>query len=186
MSRAVSIARALVSASAIVFVACEREARRFDDGAALNAFTPNAASKLYAGGSASAFDNPTLELAVSKGQRYQQNAWAVNEGKRWFTWFNCVGCHGQGGGGSGPALMDEHWIYGGGVADIAHSIVFGRPNGMPSYGGKLTQQQVFEIAAYVRSLSGSLPMDVASGRNDNMNVKNPEAMTPGPRTESPR
>ncbi|HYJ45479.1 MAG TPA: c-type cytochrome, partial [Pyrinomonadaceae bacterium] len=43
---------------------------------------------------------------------YEENAYAMNEGKRLFTWFNCVGCHAHGGGGIGPALMDDKWIYG--------------------------------------------------------------------------
>ena len=31
---------------------------------------------------------------------YQENAWGMAEGKRLFSFFNCVGCHANGGGGS--------------------------------------------------------------------------------------
>src|ERR1044072_7928876 len=43
---------------------------------------------------------------------YEENAYAVAQGRRLFTCFNCAGCHSQGGGGMGPALMDDKWIYG--------------------------------------------------------------------------
>src|SRR5690348_13946358 len=41
-----------------------------------------------------------------------QRAYDTNEGKRLFTQYNCAGCHFNGGGGIGPALMDAQWIYG--------------------------------------------------------------------------
>ena len=44
---------------------------------------------------------------------------------------NCVGCHCHGGGGMGPALMDDQWRYGGRIDQIAATIAEGRPNGMP-------------------------------------------------------
>ena len=33
-------------------------------------------------------------------------------GRRLYDAFNCVGCHAHGGGGIGPPLMDDKWIYG--------------------------------------------------------------------------
>lgn len=33
---------------------------------------------------------------------YEENAFALSEGKRLFLAFNCVGCHANGGGGMGP------------------------------------------------------------------------------------
>jgi len=175
--------RILIACAIPAAAGCEREARRFDDGAAMSALSPRADALLTAGGVPSALEGGHRELAIAQGERYQHNAWAISEGKRWFSWFNCIGCHGEGGGGSGPPLMDATWIYGESVADIATTIVHGRPNGMPAYGGKLTQQQVFQLAAYVRSLSGSVPMHVAPGRRDSMSVKNPEVMKPGVRNE---
>lgn len=78
---------------------------------------------------------------------------AVAEGKRYYAWFNCVGCHGAIGGGSiGPPLADEAWIYGGEPEQIFASIVQGRPNGMPSYGGHLSDDVVWKLVAYVQTL----------------------------------
>ena len=107
----------------------------------------------------------------------EENAFAVSEGKRLFAWFNCVGCHASGGGGSGPALMDDKWIYGSEPAQIFSTIMEGRPNGMPAFRGKIVETQVWQIVAYIRSLSGLLPKDVASGRNDEMRAKPDEQST---------
>jgi cytochrome c oxidase cbb3-type subunit 3 len=105
---------------------------------------------------------------------YEENAVALNDGKRLFQWFNCVGCHAQGGGGMGPPLMDEQWIYGSEPDQIFATIVEGRPNGMPSFRGKIPDYQVWQLAGYVRSLSRQVAKDVAPGRNDSMSTKKPE------------
>jgi cytochrome c oxidase cbb3-type subunit 3 len=109
---------------------------------------------------------------------YDGNAWAVSEGKRLYASMNCKGCHANGGGGMGPALMDDTWIYGVEPEQIYHSIVDGRPNGMPSWHDQLTEQQVWQLVAYVRSLSGLIPKDVRPGRDDHMMSKPPEQQTP--------
>jgi cytochrome c oxidase cbb3-type subunit 3 len=80
--------------------------------------------------------------AAPMGERYERSAWHVSEGKRLYTWFNCVGCHAHGGGGMGPALMDDKWIYGGEIQQIAATILQGRPNGMPSFRGRIPEEQV--------------------------------------------
>jgi cytochrome c oxidase cbb3-type subunit 3 len=102
----------------------------------------------------------------------------VSEGKRLYNQMNCVGCHFQGGGGIGPPLMDAEWIYGSAGRNIFETIVEGRPNGMPSFRGKLGDAQVWQLVAYVRSMSGLLAKDVASGRNDDMQVRSQEQSTP--------
>ena len=105
---------------------------------------------------------------------YEENAYAMDEGKRLFTWFNCVGCHANGGGGMGPALMDDKWIYGSQPEQVVSTIVEGRPNGMPSFRGKIPDYQVWQLAAYVRSMSGQVSTTAAPGRNDDMNTGPPE------------
>lgn len=78
---------------------------------------------------------------------------ALVQGRQLFTSFNCAGCHGSaGGGGIGPPLADDDWIYGGSDAQIYATIVQGRPNGMPAFGPMLTGEAVWKVAAYVRSL----------------------------------
>jgi cytochrome c oxidase cbb3-type subunit III len=102
---------------------------------------------------------------------YDNNAYAMNEGKRLFEWFNCVGCHAHGGGGMGPALMDDEWIYGSDPAQIFNTIWEGRPNGMPSFAGKVQTQQIWQLVSYVRSLNALVRKDAAPGRDDHLNVK---------------
>lgn len=91
---------------------------------------------------------------------YYDNAEAVNTGMRLYSQYNCSGCHSNGGGGMGPSLMDDEWIYGGRLEQIHETLVEGRPNGMPSWGGKIPDEQLWQIAAYVRSMS--LPQTLAA------------------------
>jgi cytochrome c oxidase cbb3-type subunit III len=102
----------------------------------------------------------------------------VNEGKRLYKWFNCNGCHANGGGDVGPALMDDKWIYGADAANIFQTIMEGRPNGMPSFRDKIPAQQAWQIVAYVRSMSGLVPFYARPGRSDALQSKTPEIMTP--------
>jgi cytochrome c oxidase cbb3-type subunit 3 len=148
------------------FLSCEREERGF------RVETPNAErinskrlSNLQAG-------QPTQDTPVKN--EYEENAYALSEGKRLFSQMNCTGCHAHGGGGMGPALMDSTWIYGSQPDQIFSTIVEGRPNGMPSFRGKLPDYQIWQLAAYVRSLSGQVPFDVAPSRDDDMQYKKPE------------
>jgi cytochrome c oxidase cbb3-type subunit 3 len=76
--------------------------------------------------------------------------------------------------------MDDQWIYGSQPENIFETIVEGRPNGMPAFRRKLTTDQVWQLVAYVRSMSGLLPKDVASGRNDDMQVRPQEQSTGKP------
>jgi cytochrome c oxidase cbb3-type subunit 3 len=109
---------------------------------------------------------------------YQESAYAVSEGQRLYEQYNCVGCHAHGGGGMGPPLMDNYWIYGSEPQNIFTTIMQGRPNGMPSFRNRIPEYQAWEIAAYVRSLSGLLPNDVAPSRSDEMKVKPSESSMP--------
>lgn len=101
---------------------------------------------------------------------YYDNVKAVFDGKRLYQQYNCSGCHSNGGGGMAPSLMDDQWIYGGRLEQIHQTLVEGRPNGMPAWGGKIPDEQLWEIAAYVRSLS--LPQTIA-GIRDNTPGQNP-------------
>jgi cytochrome c oxidase cbb3-type subunit 3 len=95
-----------------------------------------------------------------RAKPYYNNAEAVQRGMRLYNQFNCVGCHFNGGGGIGPPLMDDEWIYGGRLDQIFNSIYQGRPHGMPAWGGKIPEQQIWEISTYVRSMS--LPATLAA------------------------
>jgi cytochrome c oxidase cbb3-type subunit 3 len=48
---------------------------------------------------------------------------------------------------------------------------------MPTFRGKIPDEQLREIAAYVRSLSGQAPKAAAPGRDDHMSGKPAESST---------
>jgi cytochrome c oxidase cbb3-type subunit 3 len=118
---------------------------------------------------------------------YERNAQALATGKRLFTWYNCNGCHASGGGGSGPALMDDVWIYGSEPMTIYLTIYDGRPNGMPGFGGRIPENQIWQLVAYVRSLAGLGSRDAAPNRDDAMLGHPPEAQLDAqkPQTATP-
>lgn len=124
--------------------------------------------------------NPGANLIPTppSSNMYQESAYAVSEGQKLFEEYNCVGCHAHGGGGIGPPLMDRNWIYGSEPGNIFATITQGRPNGMPSFRNRIPEYQVWELAAYVRSLAGLLPKGVSPNRPDEMNVKPSESSTP--------
>lgn len=156
-------------AACVLLAGCKREHRVFDPGASASQIANGVAlNPVHAGG---APPPPSIS-------KYEQSAYAVSEGKRLYSSYNCVGCHAQGGGAIGPALMDDEWIYGSEPQQIFSTIVQGRPNGMPSFAGKIPEYQVWELVAYVRSLSGQLPPDVAPSRSDHMPVAKAEQARP--------
>jgi cytochrome c oxidase cbb3-type subunit 3 len=109
-----------------------------------------------------------LPLLDARALSYERNASAISEGQRLYNWMNCSGCHFHGGGGMGVALMDDKWRYGGRIEEIYATIVQGRPNGMPAFKDKIPEAQVWEIAAFVRSMSGNADKLAAPTRADEM------------------
>src|SRR5436190_4406130 len=83
-----------------------------------------------------------------------QSAEALQRGMRYFIAFNCIGCHADnGGGGMGPALSNSNFIYGGDAANIYLSIYQGRPNGMPAWGAAIPATAIWDLVAYIGSIS---------------------------------
>jgi cytochrome c oxidase cbb3-type subunit III len=79
---------------------------------------------------------------------------SADRGRQYFDNFNCIGCHApNGGGGMGPSLSNDTWIYGSRPANIYLTIVQGRPNGMPSFGNMLSDQIVWDLVSYVQSIA---------------------------------
>jgi cytochrome c oxidase cbb3-type subunit 3 len=167
---------------------CTREERRFSELAPLSSpATSRAHSGLQPAFTSRDGELPRNARVPSSGL-YDENAWSINEGKHLFTALNCNGCHGQGGGGEGPPLMDPRWRYGSEPGNVFASIVEGRPNGMPSFRGKLSQQQVWQLVSYVRALTGIVALDAQPCRSDTLSGRPPEAMLkhrgpPPPRPE---
>lgn len=78
---------------------------------------------------------------------------ALQDGRRLFNWYNCSGCHGgHAGGGMGPSLRDPVWLYGNRDDQIFDSIAEGRSKGMPAWGSKIPEQQIWELVAYIKSM----------------------------------
>ena len=79
---------------------------------------------------------------------------AAARGMRDFDAFNCSGCHAPDGGGAmGPSLSNDLWIYRSSPANIYLTIVQGRPAGMPAFGAMLPDRTVWELVAYIQSIS---------------------------------
>jgi cytochrome c oxidase cbb3-type subunit 3 len=161
-------ARFALALLAAMSCGCERESREFhqlppavaaSDAIQLSALQPGVPS-------------PRPERQFDQ----DHNAYDIAQGQRLYTWYNCHGCHAQGGGDSGPPLMDDQWIYGSRPENIFATIVEGRPNGMPAFRGRIPDHQVWQLVAYVRSMSGLVRMDAAPGRLDAMQAKEPEVM----------
>jgi cytochrome c oxidase cbb3-type subunit 3 len=144
---------------ALIAAACKREERRFREvPPATSAQTDVQMTRFQAGGG---------DVQTATSHPYDGNAWEISQGKRLYQQMNCAGCHGlAGGGGIGPPLMDEKWIYGSDPSNIFATIVEGRPNGMPSWRNRFGNDQVWQLVAYVRSLSGLQRKDVRPSRDD--------------------
>jgi cytochrome c oxidase cbb3-type subunit III len=161
----------LAAAAIAVGAGCEREVRPFQTLPVASARGQHVTeTPLHPGGApapASGQDSP-----------FRENAYGIGEGKRLYAAYNCVGCHANGGGGMGPALMDDRWIYGYEAANIYQTIVEGRPNGMPAFRNKIPDQQVWMLVAYVQSMSGNARYDALPGRSDHMRTGTPENNRP--------
>lgn len=78
---------------------------------------------------------------------------ALQDGRRLFNWYNCSGCHGgHAGGGMGPSLRDRVWLYGNRDDQIFDSIAEGRSMGMPAWGTKIPESQIWELVTYIKSM----------------------------------
>jgi cytochrome c oxidase cbb3-type subunit 3 len=52
----------------------------------------------------------------------------------------------------GPSLRDTTWIYGSSDAHIFDSISEGRAHGMPAWGQRLPEDQVWKLVSYLKSM----------------------------------
>ena len=161
----------LLAVSTLFVSACHREQRSFSTPMPAAQQTNVIVSELLPGNAKRPPPDPHRK-------EFENNAYHIAEGKRLFDEFNCTGCHSHGGGGMGPALMDDQWSYGGELEQIYMSISQGRPNGMPAFGLKIPEQERWELAAYVRSMTGNVPKAAAPSRDDHMQTKPTEARTP--------
>ena len=158
---------AIAFAIALCALACQREKRPL---------TPTAAESQRIAPIREGKNQPgTMQLAATALKNpYEGNAYAISQGQQLYAQYNCVGCHFHGGGGIGPPLMDDEWIYGNSPANIYESIAEGRPNGMPSFGGHIPDYQIWYLVTYVRALGGFEPAGATPVRADEMEPKKAE------------
>ncbi|CTQ34619.1 cytochrome-c oxidase, cbb3-type subunit III [Jannaschia rubra] len=94
------------------------------------------------------------------------NAYAVSAGAAVFA-NNCSQCHGRGAAGvqaaGYPNLLDDDWLWGGQVEDIAYTVRHGirneddpeaRYSEMPAFGEILAEEEIDILVQHVRSLAG--------------------------------
>jgi cytochrome c oxidase cbb3-type subunit 3 len=80
---------------------------------------------------------------------------------------NCATCHGAGANGvqagGFPSLLDDDWLWGGSITDIAHTVAHGirneaspdaRWSEMPAFGEMLTDEEIDGVVNHVLALSG--------------------------------
>jgi len=75
---------------------------------------------------------------------------------------NCVACHKADGGGQiGPNLTDAHWILGGGIKNVYHTLMEGGRDGkgMVAWKSILKPTEIQQLGSYVLSLQGTNPVD---------------------------
>lgn len=90
---------------------------------------------------------------VERTNPFANDPVALQDGRRLFDWYNCSGCHGgHGGGGMGPSLRDNVWLYGDRDGQIFDSIAEGRSQGMPAWGTKIPEDQIWQLVAYIKSM----------------------------------
>lgn len=159
----------LLAGTALVLCSCKRERTELRPGPAQLAV----------------FGDAARESTLQPGGRQTQppvtnpnygEAYSISEGQRLFSWYNCTGCHANGGGAIGPPLIKTQWIYGGEPANLFDTIVKGRPNGMPAWAGKIPEYQIWQLVAYIRSLNGEQPKSATPERQDHIEF-NPETAT---------
>ena len=104
-------------------------------------------------------DNIQPGIAISRPfvaivNPYDGNAQRLAEGAKLFIAYNCMDCHGaEGSGAMGPSLQDARWHFGGTNGEVFQSVYEGRPDGMPSFGGRISDEDIWRLVTYVRSLS---------------------------------
>jgi cytochrome c oxidase cbb3-type subunit III len=97
---------------------------------------------------------PLSVTPVTVRNPYEGDKSAIATGGKLFVGYNCIDCHGADGSGAmGPSFQDGRWHFGGSPGEVFESIYQGRPDGMPAWGGRISNDQIWMLTAYVRSLS---------------------------------
>jgi cytochrome c oxidase cbb3-type subunit 3 len=92
-------------------------------------------------------------VQISAVNPYASDPASAEQGKALFRMMNCEGCHSIGGEGSwAPSIITRRWRYGGTDAAVFETIFYGRPRGMPAYGGILAPELTWKLVTFLRSI----------------------------------
>ena len=73
-------------------------------------------------------------------------------GRKLWLRMNCAGCHGaHDEGGMAPSIRHE-------IGEVAEAVIYGKGEGMPAYGRRLTTTDLNNLKAYLRSLCNPDPL----------------------------
>jgi cytochrome c len=101
-----------------------------------------------------------------------------------FASMNCDGCHGGGAvGWVGPSLVDGRWRYGGSDEELFTSIFYGRPKGMPAYGGVIGTDGVWMLVSYIKAQPAPPVVPTTSWEPGGSVTTPPPAVPEGPEAE---
>jgi cytochrome c oxidase cbb3-type subunit 3 len=145
-------------------VACQRSPEKSaDTSVSATSPQPAAESRLLVAGDSLRFVEHPENLPVGFPSQlkpllvknpYEGDKRAITVGGQLFVGYNCLDCHGaEGSGAMGPSFQDGRWHFGGSPGEVFESIYQGRPDGMPAWGGRISNDQIWMLTAYVRSLS---------------------------------
>lgn len=123
-------------------------------------------------------DGAPPEVYFALGKPYEKTAFDLSQGKRLYSWFGCAACHGTGEGGTGPSFIDGWWYYGPSMVSIFASIHDGRPHGMPAFRDRMTTDQIWQLAGYIKTLGAYSASKTAPSRNDDPHTRPAENRAP--------
>jgi mono/diheme cytochrome c family protein len=144
-----------LSVCACFLAACERRQAESSQSAQSNSLLPAISyeANTAAGGA--------VPAAGTLQNPYAGNAAVAKNGAQLFMAMNCDGCHGEDAAGwVGPSLQDGRWRYGGADEEVFASIYYGRPKGMPAFGGTLGAAGIWTLVTYLKSLP--VPANIAT------------------------
>ena len=132
---------ALVALTVVILTLFDRQA--LDRSVA----TVNAEPRILAGGVA------PPAVPIKRVNPFAGDPASAEQGKALFRVMNCEGCHSTGGEGSwAPSIITRRWRYGGTDAAVFETIFYGRPRGMPAYGGILPPELTWKLVTFLRTL----------------------------------
>lgn len=159
------VAAGIVAAVLLASVACRNE-RNVQAAVPMTGRVPQPVVSVSTSGV-----RPGIHPAVIYGNLenpYTGDKAAAMDGRQLFVRYNCAGCHGgRAGGGMGPSLRDSLWRYGDSDTQIFATITEGRPQGMPTWGGKIPEEQIWKIITYIRTLNTPEEPDKVPPANPN-------------------